>query len=148
MIGNSITLVGNITDAPSLRFLDNGSSIANFTVAHTERVFDKTSNEWKDGDSVYVRCGVWKSAGAENVAESLSKGSRVIVTGKLRQNNWVTDNGEKRSTLNMEVEEIGASLRFAVAKPVKANRAAQSATASPDPWSMPAQAAAGAERPF
>ena len=148
MIGNTITLVGNITDDPSLRFLDNGSSIANFTVAHTERVFDKTSNEWKDGDSVYVRCGVWKSAGAENVAESLSKGSRVIVTGKLRQNNWVTDNGEKRSTLNMEVEEIGASLRFAVAKPVKANRAAQSATASPDPWSMPAQAAAGAERPF
>ena len=148
MIGNTITLVGNITDAPSLRFLDNGSSIANFTVAHTERVFDKTSNEWKDGDSVYVRCGVWKSAGAENVAESLSKGSRVIVTGKLRQNNWVTDNGEKRSTLNMEVDEIGTSLRFAVAKPVKATRATQAATASSDPWSMPAQAAAGAERPF
>ena len=148
MIGNSITLVGNITDAPSLRFLENGSSIANFTVAHTERIFDKSSNEWKDGDSVYVRCGVWKSAGAENVAESLTKGSRVIVTGKLRQNNWVTDNGEKRSTLNMEVEEIGASLRFAVAKPVKASRAAQTATPSADPWSVPAPVAAGAERPF
>lgn len=148
MIGNNITLVGNITDTPSLRFLDNGSSIANFTVAHTERVFDKTSNEWKDGDSVYVRCGVWKSAGAENVAESLSKGARVIVTGKLRQNNWVTDNGEKRSTLNMEVEEIGASLRFAVAKPVKATRATQAAAPSPDPWAMPAQAAAGAGQPF
>ena len=148
MIGNSVTLVGNITDAPSIRFLDNGSSVSNFVLAITERVFDKSSNEWKDGEAAFVRCAVWKSAGAENVAESLSKGSRVIVTGKLRQNNWVTDNGEKRSTLNLEVEEIGASLRFAVAKPVKATRATQSATASPDPWSMPAQAAAGAERPF
>ena len=148
MIGNTVTLVGNITDAPSIRFLDNGSSVANFVLAVTERVFDKSSNEWKDGDSTFVRCAVWKSAGAENVAESLSKGSRVIVTGKLRQNNWVTDNGEKRSTLNMEVEEIGASLRFAVAKPVKANRTAQTAAPGADPWSMPVPAAAGTERPF
>jgi single-strand DNA-binding protein len=148
MIGNSVTLVGNITDAPSIRFLDNGSSVANFVLAVTERVFDKSSNEWKDGDSAFVRCAVWKSAGAENVAESLSKGSRVILTGKLRQHNYTTDNGEKRSVLNLEVEEIGASLRFAVAKPVKASRAAQTAAPSPDPWSMPAPATAGAERPF
>ena len=148
MIGNSVTLVGNITDVPSIRFLDNGSSVANFVLAVTERVFDKSSNEWKDGDSAFVRCAVWKSAGAENVAESLSKGSRVILTGKLRQHNYTTDNGEKRSVLNLDVEEIGASLRFAVAKPVKASRAAQTATRSPDPWSMPAPATTGAERPF
>ena len=148
MIGNSVTLVGNITEAPSIRFLDNGSSVANFVLAVTERVFDKSSNEWKDGDSAFVRCAVWKSAGAENVAESLSKGSRVILTGKLRQHNYTTDNGEKRSVLNLDVEEIGASLRFAVAKPVKASRAAQTATPSPDPWSMPAPATTGAERPF
>ena len=148
MIGNTVTLVGNITDAPSIRFLDNGSSVSNFVLAVTERVFDKSSTEWKDGETTYVRCTVWKSAGAENVAESLPKGARAIVTGKLRQHNYTTDNGEKRSVLNLEVEEIGASLRFAVAKPVKASRAAQAAAPSPDPWSMPAQAGAGAERPF
>ncbi|GAA2031331.1 single-stranded DNA-binding protein [Catenulispora yoronensis] len=146
MIGNTVTLVGNLTDAPSIRFLDNGSSVANFNLAVTERVFDKSSNEWKDGDTVFVRCGVWKSAGAENVAESLPKGSRVIVTGKLRQHNYTTDNGENRSVLNLEVEEIGVSLRFAVAKPVKATRAAQTPAPSSDPWSMPTSAAAGAER--
>jgi len=148
MIGNTVTLVGNTTDAPSIRFLDNGSSVSNFVLAVTERVFDKSSNEWKDGDSAFVRCTVWKSAGAENVAESLSKGSRVLVTGKLRQHNYTTDNGENRSVLNLEVEEIGTSLRFAVAKPVKASRAAQTAAPSTDPWSMPVPAAAGAERPF
>jgi single-strand DNA-binding protein len=148
MIGNSVTLVGNLTDAPSIRFLDNGSSVANFVLAVTERVFDKSSNEWKDGDSAFVRCAVWKSAGAENVAESLPKGSRAIVTGKLRQHNYTTDNGEKRSVLNLEVEEIGTSLRFAVAKPVKASRAGKATAPNSDPWSVPAPAVAGAEPPF
>jgi single-strand DNA-binding protein len=147
MIGNTATLIGNLTDAPSIRFLDNGSSVANFVLAVTDRVFDKTANEYKDGETAFVRCAVWKSAGAENVAESLPKGARAIVTGKLKQHNYTTDNGEKRSVLNLEVEEIGASLRFAVAKPVKASRAAQ-ATAAPsaNPWAMATPA--GAERPF
>jgi single-strand DNA-binding protein len=144
-IGNSVTLVGNLTADPEMRFTSSGTSVCNFVLAITERVFDKTSNEWKDGDSAFVRCTVWKNAGAENVVDSLSKGSRAIVTGKWRQNTYTTDNNEKRTTFYLEVEEIGTSLRFAVAKPVKGGRPQAAEAPSSDPWaSMPAPAAAGA----
>lgn len=156
-IGNSFTFVGNLTDDPTMRFTASGASVVNFVLANTERVYDKSSGEWKDGDKTFMRCTVWKSSGAENVVESLSKGTRAIATGKIKQNSYTTDNGEKRSTFYLEVEEIGTSLRFAVAKPVKAERSAASATAaSPNPWDAPAAdsnpwnapAAVGTGQPF
>lgn len=116
-----ITVVGNLTADPELRFTPAGAAVANFTVASTPRTFDRQSNEWKDGDALFMRCNIWREA-AENVAESLTRGSRVIVSGRLRQRSYETREGEKRTVVELEVDEIGPSLRYATAKVNKANR--------------------------
>ena len=110
-----ITVVGNLTADPELRFTPSGAPVANFTVASTPRTFDKQSNEWKDGDALFLNCAVWRQA-AENVAESLTKGMRVIVSGRLRQRSYETREGEKRTVFECEVEEIGPALKYATAK--------------------------------
>src|SRR4051794_37835049 len=116
-----ITVVGNVTDDPELRFTPAGAAVANFTVASTPRSFDRQSNEWKDGDTLFLRCSVWRQA-AENVAESLQRGSRVIVQGRLRQRSFETREGEKRTVVELEVDEVGPSLKYATAKVQKMNR--------------------------
>ncbi|MCR6712226.1 MAG: single-stranded DNA-binding protein [Demequina sp.] len=109
-----ITVVGNLTGDPELRFIQSGAAVVNFTVASTPRTFDRQSNEWKDGETLFMRCSLWREA-AENVAESLTKGMRVIVTGRLVSRSWEA-NGEKRTVTEMQVDEVGPSLRYATAK--------------------------------
>ncbi|QNG20587.1 single-stranded DNA-binding protein [Rhodococcus triatomae] len=116
-----ITVVGNLTADPELRFTPAGAAVANFTVASTPRMFDRQTNEWKDGEALFLRCNIWREA-AENVAESLTRGSRVIVQGRLKQRSYETREGEKRTVVELEVDEIGPSLRYATAKVNKANR--------------------------
>jgi len=116
-----ITVVGNLTADPELRFTPSGAAVANFTVASTPRTFDKNANEWKDGEALFLRCSVWRQA-AENVAESLHKGTSVIVQGRLKQRSYETKEGEKRTVYELDVEEIGPSLRWATAKVTKASR--------------------------
>jgi single-strand DNA-binding protein len=116
-----ITVVGNLTADPELRFTPSGAAVANFTVASTPRIFDRQSSEWKDGEALFLRCNIWREA-AENVAESLTRGARVIVTGRLKQRSFETKEGEKRTVMEVEVEEIGPSLRYASAKVTKAGR--------------------------
>jgi single-strand DNA-binding protein len=118
-----ITVVGNLTDDPELRFTPSGAAVASFTVASTPRTFDRTSNEWKDGDALFLRCSIWRQA-AENVAESLTKGMRVVVQGRLKQRSYETREGEKRTVVELDVEEIGPSLKYATAKVTKASRGA------------------------
>ncbi|MEA4945327.1 MAG: single-stranded DNA-binding protein [Propionicimonas sp.] len=110
-----ITVVGNLTADPELRFTPSGAPVANFTVASTPRTFDRQTNEWKDGDAMFLNCAVWRQA-AENVAESLTKGMRVIVQGRLRSRSYETREGEKRTVFEIEVDEIGPALRYATAK--------------------------------
>jgi single-strand DNA-binding protein len=117
----TITVVGNLTADPELRFTPSGAAVANFTVASTPRIFDRQSSEWKDGEALFLRCNIWREA-AENVAESLTRGSRVIVTGRLKQRSFETREGEKRTVFEVEVDEIGPSLRYATAKVNRANR--------------------------
>ncbi|MBV9097726.1 MAG: single-stranded DNA-binding protein [Frankiaceae bacterium] len=117
----TITVVGNLTDDPELRFTPSGAAVANFTVASTPRFLDKNTNEWKDGDALFLRCSIWRQA-AEYVAESLQRGTRVIVQGRLRQRSYETKEGEKRTVVELEVDEIGPSLRYATAKVTKAQR--------------------------
>src|ERR1700722_20022265 len=119
----TITVVGNLTDDPELRFTPSGAAVANFTVASTPRILDKATNEWKDGDALFMRCSIWRQA-AENVAESLSKGMRVIVQGSLKQRSYETREGEKRTVVEMTVEEIGPALKYATAKVTRAARGA------------------------
>ncbi len=121
MTDTLITIIGNLVADPELRFTPAGAAVANFTVASTPRTFDKQANEWKDGEALFMRCQVWREA-AENVAESLSRGSRVIVTGKLKSRTFETREGEKRTVIELEVDEIGPSLRYATATVNKANR--------------------------
>ena len=116
-----ITIIGNITGDPELRFTPSGAAVANFTVASTPRAFDRQSNEWKDGETLFMRCSVWRDA-AENVAESLNRGTRVIVTGRLKSRSYETKEGEKRTVIEMEVDEVGPSLRYASAKVTKTQR--------------------------
>lgn len=116
-----ITLVGNLTADPELRFTPSGAPVANFTVASTPRTFDRTTSEWKDGEAMFINCSVWRRA-AENVAESLTKGMRVIVQGRLSQRSYQTREGENRTVIELEVDEIGPSLRFATAKVTRAAR--------------------------
>ncbi|MDQ2739035.1 MAG: single-stranded DNA-binding protein [Actinomycetota bacterium] len=120
-----ITVVGNLTADPELRFTASGAAVANFTVASTPRTLDRASNEWKDGEALFLRCSIWRQA-AENVAESLTRGSRVIVSGRLKQRSFETKEGEKRTVIELEVEEIGPSLRYATAKVNRANRGPES----------------------
>jgi single-strand DNA-binding protein len=149
-----ITVVGNVTDDPELRFTPGGAAVANFTVASTPRTFDKQSNEWKDGDTLFLRCSVWRQA-AENVAESLHRGTRVVVQGRLKQRSYETREGEKRTVVELEVDEVGPSLRFATAKVAKTSRGSGGGGgggfggggggggASDDPWATPAASGGG-----
>jgi len=136
----TITVIGNLTADPELRFTPAGAAVANFTVASTPRTFDRNKNEWIDGDALFMRCNIWREA-AENVAESLTRGSRVIVSGRLKQRSYETREGEKRTVVELEVDEIGPSLKYATAKANKADRksgrarttAASSTTTQADP---------------
>lgn len=117
----NITVIGNLTADPELRYTPNGAAVANFTVASTPRQFDRQSNEWKDGETLFMRCSIWREA-AENVSESLQRGTRVVVTGRLKSRSYETKEGEKRTTTELEVDEIGPSLRYATAKVNKTQR--------------------------
>jgi len=139
MAGETTTsIVGNLVSDAELRFTPSGAAVANFTIASTPRSFDKTTNEWKDGDALFLRCSAWRQA-AEHIAESLTKGMRVIAQGRLKQRSYETKEGEKRTVVELEVDEIGPSLKYATAKVTKAARessAGKPATASSDdPWS-------------
>ena len=114
-------VIGTLAADPELRFTPSGAAVANFTVASTPRTFDRQSQEWKDGEALFLRCNVWRQA-AENVAESLTRGSRVIVSGRLKQRSFDTKEGEKRTVIELEVDEIGPSLRYATAKVTRASR--------------------------
>ena len=114
MTDTTITVVGNLTADPELRFTPSGAPVANFTIASTPRTFDKQTNEWKDGEALFLRCSIWRDA-AENVVESLKKGTRVIAQGKLKQRSYETREGEKRTVIELEVDEIGPSVRYATA---------------------------------
>jgi single-strand DNA-binding protein len=117
-----ITVIGNLVDDPQLRYTATGQAVASFRVASTPRFLDKNTNEWKDGDSLFMSCSVWRQA-AENVAESLQRGMRVIVSGRLKQRSYETKEGEKRTVYEVEVDEVGPSLRNASAKVVRSSRA-------------------------
>ncbi|HEY0774605.1 MAG TPA: single-stranded DNA-binding protein [Nocardioidaceae bacterium] len=116
-----ITVVGNLTADPELRFTPSGAAVANFTVASTPRTFDKQSNEWKDGEALFLNCSVWRQA-AENAAESLQRGMRVIVQGRLKARSYETREGEKRTVFEIDVDEVGPSLKYATAKVTKTTR--------------------------
>jgi single-strand DNA-binding protein len=131
-----VTVVGNLTADPELRFTPSGAAVANFTVASTPRRYDKTTNEWHDGDALFMRCSLWRQA-AENAAETLTRGMRVIVSGRLRQRSYETKEGEKRTVVELEVDEVGPSLRYATAKVSKVERGGDrpATPAAADPWS-------------
>ncbi len=116
-----ITVVGNLVDDPELRFTPSGAAVANFRIASTPRTFDRQSNEWKDGEALFLSCAVWRQA-AENVAESLQKGMRVVVQGRLKQRSYETREGEKRTVFELEVDEVAPSLKYATAKVTRASR--------------------------
>ena len=116
-----ITVIGNLTNDPELRFTPSGSAVANFTIASTPRTFDRQSNDWKDGETLFLRASVWREA-AENVAETLTKGTRVVAQGRLKSRSYDTKEGEKRTVMELEVDEIGPSLRYASAKVTRTQR--------------------------
>ncbi|MCH1865733.1 single-stranded DNA-binding protein [Nocardioides sp. CFH 31398] len=116
-----ITVVGNLVDDPELRFTPSGAAVANFRIASTPRTFDRQSNEWKDGEALFLSCSIWRQA-AENVAESLVKGMRVVVQGRLKQRSYDTQQGERRTVFELEVDEVGPSLRYATAKVTRTQR--------------------------
>ena len=140
-----ITLVGNLTGDPELKFTPSGAAVATFTVASTPRTFDRQAGEWKDGDAMFLRCSVWREA-AENVAESLTKGMRVIVQGNLRSRQFENQMGERRTSWEVDVAEVGPALRYATAKVTRSARQGSSQgagwskdrTAAADPWQQPA----------
>jgi len=140
-----ITLVGNLVDDPELRFTPSGAAVAKFRIASTPRFLDKQTNEWKDGESLFLSCNVWRQA-AENAAESLQRGMRVIVQGRLKQRSYETKEGEKRTVYEVEVDEVGPSLKNATAKVVKTQRGGGGGgfggqQADSDPWASAAPAA-------
>jgi single-strand DNA-binding protein len=160
-----ITVIGNLTSDPELRWTPSGAAVANFTIASTPRTLDRETQEWKDGEALFLRCSVWRQA-AENVAESLSRGSRVMAQGRLKQRSFETKEGEKRSVIELEVDEIGPSLRYATATVARAarsgdgpgggsgggigagdGRAGTGRDNSPDPWAATV-GGAGEEPPF
>lgn len=146
-----ITVVGNLTADPELRFTPSGAAVASFTVASTPRTFDRQANEWKDGEAMFLRCSVWRQA-AENAAESLTRGARVIVQGRLKQRSFETREGEKRTVIELDVDEIGPSLRYATAKVNRGQRGSSSSSGGfgsgsgpvDDPWSSAPPAGASA----
>jgi single-strand DNA-binding protein len=123
------TIVGNLTDAPELRYTPQGTAMARFRIACTPRAYDKATGEWRDGEPLFMPCTAWREL-AENIAESLTRGARVIVTGRLRQSRWETPDGEKRSMIQLDVDEIGPSLRFATAQIKKLSRSTAAAGAA------------------
>ncbi|MDP9436554.1 MAG: single-stranded DNA-binding protein [Actinomycetota bacterium] len=154
-----ITVVGNLTNDPELRFTPSGAAVASFTVASTPRTLDKATNEWKDGEALFLRCSVWRQA-AENVAESLQRGARVIVQGRLKQRSFETKEGEKRTVIELDVDEIGPSLKYATAKVNKTSRgggqgggfggggyggsaSGNGGAPADDPWATPASSGGG-----
>ena len=160
-----ITVIGNLTSDPELRWTPSGAAVANFTIASTPRTLDRETQEWKDGEALFLRCSVWRQA-AENVAESLTRGSRVLAQGRLKQRSFETKEGEKRSVIELEIDEIGASLRYATATVARAarsgdgpgggsgggigagdGRAGTGRDNSPDPWAATV-GGAGEEPPF
>ena len=154
----NITLVGNLVDDPELRFTPSGQAVANFRLASTPRTFDRATNEWKDGESLFLTCNVWRQY-AENVAESLTKGMRVIVSGRLKQRSYETREGEKRTVFEVEVDEVGPSLRSATAKVTRASRGGGGGfggdsggnsggnSAGNDPWAAPSAPSGGFDDP-
>jgi single-strand DNA-binding protein len=157
----TITVIGNLVDDPELRFTPSGAPVANFRIASTPRTFDRQSNEWKDGDTLFLSCAVWRQA-AENVAESLQRGMRVIVQGRLKSRQYETREGEKRTVFEIDVEEVGPSLRSASAKVTKTTRSGggggysgggggggysggggQQSAPADDPWASPAPSQGG-----
>jgi single-strand DNA-binding protein len=116
-----ITVVGNLTGDPELRFTPSGAAVANFTIASTPRNFDRQTNEWKDGDTLFLNCSIWRQA-AENVAESLQKGMRVVAQGRLKARSYETREGEKRTVMELDVDEVGPSLKYATAKVTRVTR--------------------------
>ena len=146
-----ITVVGNLTADPELRFTPSGAAVANFTVASTPRTFDRQSGEWKDGEALFLRCNVWRQV-AENVAESLTRGSRVLVSGRLRQRSFETKEGEKRTVVELEVDEIGPSLRYATAQVTRTSGGGGGggggrgvSSGQDEPWAPSAPASSGAD---
>ncbi len=132
MAGETITtVVGNLTADPELRFTQNGAAVANLTVASTPRMFDKQTGQWRDGDPLFMRCTIWRDP-AEHVAESLTRGDRVVVQGRLRQRSFETREGDKRTVVELDVDEIGPSLRYATVKVTKASRADTGSGGGPD----------------
>jgi len=154
----TLTLIGNMTTDPELRFVPSGAAVANFTVASTPKIFDKKTNEWRDQETLFVRCNVWREM-AESVAESLTRGTRVVVSGRLTSRSWEDKDGTKRSVMELEVDEIGPSLRYATAKVTRTQRNNQGgntggfatsqpsgfgpSTAQQDPWGGNSSANAG-----
>src|SRR5690349_21355013 len=146
----TITVIGNLVDDPELRFTPSGAAVANFRIASTPRTFDRQTNEWKDGDALFLSCSVWRQA-AENVAESLQKGMRVVVQGRLKSRQYETREGEKRTVFEIEVEEVGPSLKYATAKVTRAQRSGGGGgygqggggQQANDPWAQPAPSAGG-----
>ena len=132
-----ITLIGNLTADPELRFTPSGAAVASFTVASTPRIFDRQSGEWKEGETLFMRCSLWREA-AENAAESLTKGMRVIVQGRLTQRSYETREGEKRTVVELQVDEIGPSLRYATAKVARVQRGGQQPTQQRATYGAPA----------
>lgn len=151
----TITVIGNLTNDPELRFVPSGPAVANFTIASTPKVFDRQSNEWKDGETLFLRSSVWREM-AENVAESLTKGMRVVASGRLKPRSYDTKEGEKRTVIEFEIDEIGPSLRYANAKVSRTQRSGTGqgfggqqpamAAAAPqaDPWAKPSTDITGA----
>ena len=152
-----ITVVGNLTADPELRFTPSGAAVANFRIASTPRTFDKQTNEWKDGEALFLRCSIWRQA-AENVAESLQRGMRVVAQGRLKQRSYETREGEKRTVVEMEVDEVGPSLKYASAKVNKTQRGSSGGGfggsgsggggGNDDPWGSAAPAGGGSAEGF
>lgn len=128
----TVTVIGNLTADPELRFTPAGAAVANFTVASTPRTFDRQAGEWRDGEPVFLRCAIWRDA-AEHVSESLSKGARVLLTGRLKQRSYEKE-GQKHTVIELDVEEIGPSLRWATAKVNRATASSSQSTRAADDW--------------
>lgn len=143
-----ITVVGNLTGDPELRFTPSGAAVANFTIASTPRTFDRQTNEWKDGDTLFLNCSIWRQA-AENVAESLQKGMRVVAQGRLKARSYETREGEKRTVMELDVDEVGPSLKYATAKVTRVTRGGGGGGfggGGDDPWASQPAAPQGGQQ--
>lgn len=142
-----ITVIGNLVESPDLRFTPSGAAVSNFRIASTPRAFDKQTNEWKDGDTMFLSCSIWRQA-AEHVAESLRKGDRVIVTGRLKQRMYETPQGEARTVFEVDVDEVGPSLKFRTVAHGEKTAARSSSPGGADPWTSSGPPPQQEEPPF